>query len=61
MEYFVLIALFVILFLVVGFVGNRISDKISDFFRNKDVRKQNEQKPAEPEKLADRIEKGGKL
>ena len=61
MEYIVAIAAIAILFLVVGFFGNRITDKITDHFRNKSVRKQNEERPAESERLADRFETGRKL
>ena len=50
---FVCIAL---LMIVVGYIGNKIVDKGSDAIRNKAVRN-----PSEPEKLADRFEKGRKL
>lgn len=54
---FVCIAL---LMIVVGFIGNKIVDKGSDAIRNKAVRKKNFENPSEPEKLADRFEKGRK-
>ena len=55
---FVCIGLLVV---VVGFIGNKIVDKGSDAIRNKAVRKKNFENPSEPEKLADRFEKGRKL
>lgn len=55
---FVCIAL---LMIVVGYIGNKIVDKGSDAIRNKAVRKKNFENPSEPEKLADRFEKGRKL
>ena len=55
---FVCIGLLVV---VVGFIGNKIVDKGSDAIRNKAVRKKNLGNPSEPEKLADRFEKGRKL
>lgn len=55
---FVCIAL---LMIVVGYIGNKIVDKGSDTIRNKAVRKKNSENPGEPEKLADRFEKGRKL
>ena len=51
----------VVLMIVVGFIGNKIVDKGSDAIRNKAVRKKNFENPSEPEKLADRFEKGGDL
>lgn len=50
-----------VLVIIVGFVGNKIVDKSSDVIRNKAVRKKNFENPSEPEKLADRFEKGRKL
>ena len=55
---FVCIAL---LMIVVGYIGNKIVDKGSDAIRNKAVRKKNFENPSEPEKRADRFEKGRKL
>ena len=55
---FVCIGLLVV---VVDFIGNKIVDKGSDAIRNKAVRKKNFENPSEPEKLADRFEKGGDL
>ena len=55
---FVCIGLLVV---VVGFIGNKIVDKGSDAIRSKAVRKKNLGNPSEPEKLADRFEKGRKL
>ena len=49
-----------VLMIVVGFIGNKIVDKGSDAIRNKAVRKKNFENPSEPEKLADRFEKGRK-
>ena len=49
-----------VLMIVVGFIGNKIVDKGSDVIRNKTVRKKNFENPSEPEKLADRFEKGRK-
>ena len=49
-----------VLVIIVGFVGNKIVDKSSDVIRNKAVRKKNFENPSEPEKLADRFEKGRK-
>ena len=55
---FVCIGLLVV---VVDFIGNKIVDKGLDAIRNKAVRKKNFENPSEPEKLADRFEKGGDL
>ena len=49
-----------VLMIVVGFIGNKIVDKVSDAIRNKAVRKKNLGNPSEPESLADRFEKGRK-
>ena len=49
-----------VLMIVVGFIGNKIVDKGSDAIRNKAVRMKNLGNPSEPEKLADRFEKGRK-
>ena len=49
-----------VLMIVVGFIGNKIVDKGSDAIRNKAVRKKNLGNLSEPEKLADRFEKGRK-
>lgn len=49
-----------VLMIVVGFIGNKIVDKGSDAIRNKAVRKKNFENSSEPEKLADRFEKGRK-
>lgn len=49
-----------VLMIVVGFIGNKIVDKGSDVIRNKTVQKKNFENPSEPEKLADRFEKGRK-
>ena len=49
-----LIAAFTVLFLVVGFIGNKIVDKTSDRFRNKRVRERNASGEKKTENLADR-------
>ena len=49
-----IVAGLLVLMLVVGFIGNKVVDKCSDAFHNKSVRRQNVEKPAEAENLADR-------
>ena len=57
----IFVVIIAVLMIVVGYIGNKIVDKGSDAIRNKAVRKKNLGNPSEPEKLADRFEKGRKL
>ena len=47
-----------VLVIIVGFVGNKIVDKSSDVIRNRAVRRKNDERPNEPESLADRYKQG---
>lgn len=47
-----------LLMLVVGYIGNKIVDKGTDAIRNRAVRRKNDERPNEPESLADRYKQG---
>jgi type VI protein secretion system component VasK len=51
------IAAFTALFLIVGFIGNKVVDKTSDHFRNKAAREKKEAGEVKSESLADRYKK----
>lgn len=54
MNELVLFIILTVFIMIIAWIGNGISDRITDFFRNGSVRHENASRPAKQEKLSDR-------